>query len=437
MSKRLTLAFVVVLTVVSVTACGMTWSHAQTLRDMAELARAETHQMLKARDEENQQLLDQNRALLEKLTAAAESPPVRSLDWNPLKVRIVLANGEQTPAEGFDVELSGNAHTASEEARLDEATDAAGLADFGVVRPGTYQVRVTCPWGEYQQLSTQVRPGSDRVVEITVPAGPPKPVAVRPRVQWTESLADRGLGVVCLFRRGDGTPIGDRYFYNRTDRYFLILPDGRIAEYDHVRQEGAAKISLGQTSGGDSDILGTVRFYGEPRVRDSGVEWHGSTARLHGIYVVRPAGSEPPEDGATVQVVTPSTYLQTYERMFSGSPVRPTESKRGDDDTVEFSVDEPDWSIVIPEWQVREAVALLTDSDHPDATKSRVALGMMMFQHSDLDGDASLSEEETENSSRMHRIKFSEFPVTQTKFLNAYLESRSPRPAGIPAGRGR
>ena len=153
-------------------------------------------------------------------------------------------------------------------------------------------------------------------------------------------------------------------------------------------------------------------------------------------FMTTTTGSEPPEDRVTVPVVTPNNYLQAYERMFStGNPARSSKGKR--DDSVEFSVDAPDWSIEIPTWQVREAVALLTESDHPDATKARVALGMMMFQHADIDGDFSLSEEETEQSSRVHRITFPEFPVTQKTFLDAYVESRSSRSGGVATGRGR
>lgn len=431
MSKRLTLAFVIVLTAVSVTACAMTWSRSEAMRMMALEARHQTELLLKQRDAENRQLLEQNQQLLEKLAAASDAPPARSLDWNPLKVRISLDNTEKAPGQEFSIDLWGNAHTASEEARLYEVTDVAGVADFGVVRPGTYQVRVTCPWGEFHQESIQVRPGSDRVVDITVPNGPPESVTVRPSVQWPEAIADKGLALLCFARSGDERHVENRSFRDRTDHCLLFLPDGRIAQYDHAATENdQVPRSLGQTSK-DDDVLAQCRFYGEPRMLGTSIDWQGQTARFRAIHLVKLPDSEPPADQATVPVLTPSFFLQRYEQFFSvgDSGRRPSEAQR--EDSLEFHVDEPDWLVTIPEQQLRETIAMLTVSDHPDASRGRVAVGMMVFLRADSDSDGSLSEEEVEQSSRTHRITFSEFPVEQKTFLDAYLESRSSRTGGL------
>lgn len=425
MSKRLTVAFTIVLTVICLTACGMTWAHSQRLQDMAQLARAEMHAMLESRDAANQKLLDQNRELLEKLALAAESGQEKSLDWNPLKVRIVLDNETQSPGEGFRIGLSGHAHTASEEARLDETSNADGLADFGVVRPGTYELRVTCPWGEWRRLSIQVRPGSDRVVAITAPAKPREPVTVHPAISWPESLAGSELGVLCAMRRMGGTIVGDDMYHDTTERWFLFLQDGRVVEYKYVDVEGRNSSSYLATQSGDDFMSDRVKFYGEPQVYDAGVEWRGTAARvLRRLLVQLPAAdAAPPNDGEALPVLSPNPIFEAYARMFSGG----RESKAQRNDSVELNIETPEWVIPIPAWQEREAQALLVKSDHPDASPRRVALGAMLFLNGDTDSDGELSEEESTRSFNVHRIKFGEFPVPRESFVNAYLESRATR----------
>ena len=243
---------------------------------------------------------------------------------------------------------------------------------------------------------------------------------------WPAAIADKGLGLLCYMRPGDERLVDNRSFRDRRDRCLLFLPDGRIAEYEHAEAEnGQLPRTPGVTS--DDEVLTRCNFHGEPRILVSGIDWPGTTARLRGIHLVQLQNANPPAENTPVPVLSPSVFLERYETFFSTGGVQTRSALLPREDVFAFRTDSPDWQITIPDWQVRQTIALMTESDHPDASQGRVAVGMMVFLRADSDSDGSLSEEEVERSSRTHRITFSEFPVEQKTFLDAYLESRSTR----------
>lgn len=436
MSNRLTLTFVAVLTAVCLTLCGMMWTQSQQLRELALQARAETQALLQQRDEANQKLLDQNQELLEKLTQL-EKEPVQSPGWNPLKVRVVLHDENKTPGEGFAVDVMGKALTEADNITLTEATDSDGLATFGVVRPGQYQINVRAPWGESHQRPVVVRPGTQPVIEVLAPRAKQGATNVRPFVDWPEPLKSLDVGVVCVFRRSDSTYIDQRHWHDSNSRYVLFRQDGTMAEYGHVHSTDYR--AFGALDSNEERVTVPLTFQGEPVPVEGEFPWYGESATTTVVYLVGLSPDEAlPTPEETLPLISPSSLFKSnkWQQFYNSAFIAPVSFQ------LSFSIDKPDWKISIPDDQVREAVAGLASRDYPDEPAILVAHGMMTFLLADQDENGELSESEANESQRSTRIKFSEFPVTRTDFVTAYLSmrksgssGRSSPPPGFPGRR--
>jgi hypothetical protein len=135
-----------------------------------------------------------NEAMLTRLDQIAKRSAIVPADpeWNPLSVHLASKSGEPLP-EGFKVHMKCPGENASH----GEPVNAAGVADFGLQRPGNYTFLVETPWGEFSYLTEKwVKAGSPAVLELTCPTGSDR-VDAPLAIQWPESLDSADLCLVC------------------------------------------------------------------------------------------------------------------------------------------------------------------------------------------------------------------------------------------------
>jgi hypothetical protein len=193
MTRRMVLAALVLVVLVSVGSTGLTWI------------------LVVQAGQVNQALLEQNRAanelLLAKLAALgnASGNSGKTMEWNSLKVRVSLEKPGGAPAANFKLELEGRLLDTSVPTSLSRTTGPDGIADFGLVRAGEHLLNVMAPWGEaiadshdYGMISVDggqivtVLPGEPQTVEIVGPSKPEE-TEVTITVDWPNDLAGQSL----------------------------------------------------------------------------------------------------------------------------------------------------------------------------------------------------------------------------------------------------
>ena len=234
MNQRITLAAMSVLTAAVVLLCALTWLMFQQGREV-------------------------NAAILAKLETLAAGPEQEadSLEWTELTVRCVNETEDGPPAVGFKVLLQGKIFNASELAIASGTTDAQGIAHFGPIRPGGYQVSVDAPWGIRSSRGVSLFPGSERTETFVCPEGPRDTVDVELAVDWPADLKEKGLGLALVFSRvwpGLTTYADSWSFENGTAGYEAVLAEGG-------RLLDPATYSSG--GGGGPGLLGDIVFGNE------------------------------------------------------------------------------------------------------------------------------------------------------------------------------
>src|SRR5260221_77053 len=138
------------------------------------------------------------------LPQAIAGAPAKSMEWNPVKIRLVKNQAGGAPAEGFEVSLEGHVLDTANKNSIERITGADGVADLGVVRPGQHGLKITTPWKEACQIwGLTVLPGQPLTAEFVCPAADREQVPVSFTINWPEDLRDRGLSAVCLSFQGD------------------------------------------------------------------------------------------------------------------------------------------------------------------------------------------------------------------------------------------
>jgi hypothetical protein len=408
MSKRLNIITVAILSIACLVACGMTWSMAQQLHRATENAQQASIELLQQGENTNRAIAKQNQAIMQRLAAIAEKDgrPTRSLDWNPFKVQIVKDDANKTPAQGFTVGFRGNAHTASEEVVLSEKSDAKGVVDFGVVRPGTYSVAVTTPWGETYSRNTLVRPGTEHILSVKSPAQDTKEVAIDFEVKWPESLPD-DPDLVFTFEvsRTDSRQVGGEDWRPTNSIHVAVKRTGEMATYKAIFEA----VKSGEKA----------KVHGQP-TRVSSLQINGSSFRVSRMKIMRLTDGAWPDDEEVIECLAPSGIFSQYQTM----QVRNQELiPELDFDMLASTKDK--WVIPIPKQLLAPTLASFKAQEHSTIPKSRVFYASATFFAADKDNDLALSETECNDSSSIHRIKFSEFPVTYDRFVTVYAESRN------------
>jgi hypothetical protein len=322
MSQRLTLAFVAVIALASLAATGMAWQSVQQGREF-------------------------NAAVLAKLETMAQAEPPISPDWNPTKVRLVLGEPDGSPAAGFQVNLSN----LTDGLKYEEQTGADGIADFGLLRPGTYDVEALTPWQDRTFISLTVRPGRSLLKEIVCPQ-PPEMSEISLKINWPEDLRDRELFARCDFRPAPRS-IQDQIIW-----------------YPPYSKQDLEKGVLADTAGNVVEMKFPLAYIDNTRASPdppTPIHWESRTYLLHRLSVgsgrVWRADSKPPSKLSFLASVSYSTPPVPITRPSEGMTQGYTVGPDGMGRTVPLAAPEltarPDqpnvWKITLPD-ELVEAV---------------------------------------------------------------------------------
>ncbi len=304
MLQKLTLALVTIVAVGSALACGFMLSLARDFQ-------AASSELLSQSREANEALL----AELRLLTNRKGEPP-SYLDWIPLKVQILKNDDRKSPGEGFNVNIEGHALTETDQVIYGEKTNAEGIAEFGVVRPGPYQARVYAPWGDTLQTKILVKPGSPYTAIITAPAGPPKEIPVKPAVKWPKALEGAEVAVLVTVSPQDATQI-DQFIWQRGHGIqVLFRPDGRFAICEG--QQSHVPSPPPNLSWEEVRRLEDVQFFGKPIIYKETFPFRGRDVVISDLKIVKLSkDADFPGMGESLPCLYPSFAL---ERLLSQPP---------------------------------------------------------------------------------------------------------------------
>jgi hypothetical protein len=315
MMQRVLIASCVVVTAASLTLVGLTWRHVtmgqrDAVSAVAAAMQAMALQNAKAQATQ-QQMLKQMREMSEAIRAS------RSLEWNPVTFKVTEETPDGPPIAGVSIALNERVvgtgglgmGQAAQKPTL-HLTDASGVADFGVVRPGDYFYRVFKDWDqEYLVTSGELRiePGSQLNQRIVCPKTPLQRVPVRVRATWPADLERENLVLYASFAftpiqrdgrswtlcdtRTSGALAGRQFssLASRTwpaNRTVLCGPAKSMVQVLPTKTLSFWTLSGRPQPTISADIRGTdVREITEPT---SAMEWERGTYDLSGLVVLRP-----------------------------------------------------------------------------------------------------------------------------------------------------
>ncbi len=199
MAQRILIATCLMVTLASLSLTGVMWRQSVVAQhESTAMAVEAIHAMTLQNDKAQagqQEMLKQLRALSE---ANRKS---RSPDWNPVKYKLTENTATGAPVAGCSITIARQPPNANEPPRYRES-DAAGIADMGILHPGEYTVSFSQAWGE-ELLSAQeqliVEPGSEVDKLIVLPRKSLERVPVRIRCVWPSDLEKEGLVLAAPF----------------------------------------------------------------------------------------------------------------------------------------------------------------------------------------------------------------------------------------------
>lgn len=197
-------------------------------------------QMLREGREVNNALLAAIKELADRPAPVAESP--KSMDWNPVKIKLVLEKKGGAPAVGYKASLTGNVYAESG-GQIDVVSDENGLVDFGFVRFGRHRLTITSSWGAHHFSAISVRPGVTSTSEVFCPARPLEAADVSCRMEWPDvwKEANPNLWALCNFLQEPQKLDESTVWFNKPDHsfQFVIRPNGKILSIgDGITQNG-------------------------------------------------------------------------------------------------------------------------------------------------------------------------------------------------------
>ena len=441
MLQKLTLALVCIVAIASATACGLMWTLAREFQAVAEKAQAANAdllaqgrdanaQLLKQSRDANAELHKQNQKMLEQLTTLANRPaqPAPSLEWNPLKIRVVKNDKKKTPAQGFTVDVSGYLVSAVEKSEVEMQTDENGLADFGLVRPGNFSATVRAPWGETRRFTVNVQPGKAYEKQILAPTGPLEPIQVQPIVKWKD-LEELDVVLLVQVDRKDTTQTAKSTYWSGGEGSFywlLIRPDGRFAAYFIVDQGryGNKRFTDPATRSSRDQIYERIYFADpEGEFRES-FPWAGRVASIFNLSVVQlPKQAAFPKEGQSLKLLTPSKYVWEHFSEYR----TPHISRDPRQDDTKFMTAQSDgkerqkWTFEIPDSYIFQTKIMLAPAQFPKLPAETVVAAAVDFFEQDKDGNKELSKAEAFESN-VTRFKEEDFPASFQKFIETYVE---------------
>jgi hypothetical protein len=193
MAQRVLIGTCVLVAAASLALVGMFWQFAVHAQRAVAAQRAEAA----AREQE---MLKQLKAMSE----AVRNP--RSLDWNPLKIRLTENTLDGPPVPGVNVALE-RVHSGNGGGVYGRylKSDPSGIVDFGLVNPGEYNFSLfqlaTGAQGISRRASVQVsvQPGNDVTKHIVCPKTPAETAPVTIKCSWPADLEKEDLRVFISF----------------------------------------------------------------------------------------------------------------------------------------------------------------------------------------------------------------------------------------------
>jgi hypothetical protein len=186
MAQRVMIATCLVVTLAGLSLVGLVWIQSSR-------AAAQTAEANRKLSEALAQAQSTNKDMLSKLSEMAEAiRNPRSADWNPVKITLTEDTLDGPPAAGCSVSVQvrdgGNC--------IVRTSDASGIADFGLLHPGSYSFQVSKSWDRGALLGSgdiNVEPGSQVDKRIICPQKTLKPVPLDVRFNWPADLEKEGL----------------------------------------------------------------------------------------------------------------------------------------------------------------------------------------------------------------------------------------------------
>ncbi len=398
MMQKLTLALVTLAAIASATACGV---------------------MLTFGMKANEELLKQNRQMMEQLTALVNREPEgpNLMEWVPLSVQLKQQNEKQSPAAGFKIKLYGHAISTSEETMLQEQPDKAGLAKFGLVRPGTYTIALAAPWGQKLRKEIVVKPGAAHTEIVNCPAGLPQPEQLKPVVKWPKELKDQDVALIAKVSLSCETTIDENVWTEIKQYYLLIRPDGRLAKY----ADGIQTLSRFEPFTPERKRIleeEVFLFRSDPEVFQDSFPVQGQFLTFYELEVVKlPRDADFPGNGDSLFIASQSRHISNsnpfQRRTGSEAQTRVSLANPGGSQEVSIELDPAD---------VAMTQAKLAMEQFPQFLASNVGHVALMFFRFDKDRNMELSEEEATKGNVTLPERFDQFPVSLKTFIQTSLE---------------
>jgi hypothetical protein len=276
MAQRVLIATCLVVTVSSLSLVGLVL--VQSGRAAAQV-REERRKAYEAFAQSQIAIKDMTKTLGE-MSDAIRNP--RSPDWNPVTIKLTEETTDGAPVVGCSISLSQRGEG---NATINRTTDDSGVADFGLLHPGTYSFSLSknqnfrSPNGSGR---FNVEPGSSVKKLILFPKKALEHVPVRVRCNWPADLEKEGLVVEASFRHDpldiDGTS------WSTSSRSVLCGPGAGLAEI--LVPAGLYLWATVATTALRADILTShvrrINESAEPLI------WERGTYRLSELIVLRP-----------------------------------------------------------------------------------------------------------------------------------------------------
>lgn len=166
-------------------------------------------------------------AKIETMSGAEEAAAASSV-WADAKIRVVRGSPDGEPAEDLSVELIGEAFNAGVRVTMTERTGEDGVASFGLVRPGRYEVDIRDRPHLSNRRHVVLYPDGRELDPIIWPIRPASLVPVSFTVAMPAAFEERVSYLHCRFQ-----PLADDLQKNPGDweRYptdLLLTPEGKV-----------------------------------------------------------------------------------------------------------------------------------------------------------------------------------------------------------------
>jgi hypothetical protein len=222
MAQRVVIVTCLLVTMASLSLVGLVWIQSSRADAQRNEANRRLSEALAHSEIANKDML----RTLSDMSDAIRNP--RSPDWNPVKIKLTEDTTDGPPALGWSISLQ---RTEAPNSTIDRTTDNSGIADFGLLHPGTYTFGLSknqdfrFPNGSGQ---FNVEPGSSVKKPIVFPKKALEHVPVRVRCTWPADLEKEGLVVDASFTfvplEIDGTS------WSTSSRSILCGPGAGLAE---------------------------------------------------------------------------------------------------------------------------------------------------------------------------------------------------------------